>query len=574
MVAGITGFEAMTFTTAAATPNITTVDANVASGVTFTVTGSNLTGALTFNGSAETNGTFNIAGGTGADILTGGEGVDTISASAGDDTITGGLAADVLTGGIGADVFTYTAVAESSGANIDSVTDWTSATDKLSITLNYGTNTSAGIVVNTNRATTTAITSQAAAQDALTGDRGQWVYDTSTSQLYVNTNSDNLITATDYRIGLNAGATAGNTVVNGDINFVITGGSGADSITGGNGADTISGGAGNNVYYYNGSDAPTGESITGGANTDTLVLNASTSFVAATFGAAGTVLTSASINNIVISTGTIGTFTGAQLTGQAININSTAVGAASLVITGSNALADFTTLAFTVSGGADAFDTGVDTVTINIGSVTGVSTTGTTLADNIVGSAQGESILGGTGNDTINGAAGIDIITGGAGGDIMTGGTGDTVDTFILTRTSSIATSASDVTLGVSNTVVDNLDTFTYGNGVDTITDFGLTGTGLLGVDLFDVSVIGTTYINLSGTTAATALAAGSHYYLQGTYTGGVFTANSAATATTANVALLIVADGIADTLANQTGVVILTGVNAIAANFTTATFI
>jgi hypothetical protein len=61
---------------------------------------------------------------------------------------------------------------------------------------------------------------------------------------------------------------------------------------------------------------------------------------------------------------------------------------------------------------------------------------------------------------------------------------------------------------------------------------------------------------------------------LQGTFTGGVFTVNSAATAATPNVALLIVADGIADTLANQTSVVILTGVNAIAANFGTATFV
>ena len=420
MVAGITGFETMTFTTAAATPNITTVDANVASGVNFTVNGSNLTGALTFNGSAETNGTFSITGGTGADVLTGGAGNDTITASAGDDTITGGLGIDVLTGGVGADVFTYTAVAQSSGANIDSVTDWTSGTDKLAITLDYSTNTSAGIVVNTNRATTTAITSTSAAQDALTGDRGQWVYDTSTSQVYVNVNSDNLITASDYRIGLNAGTTAGNTVVNGDINFVINGGSGADSITGGAGADTISGGAGNNVYYYNTGDAPTGESITGGANTDTLIVTTSTTFVGATFGAAGTVLTSASVDNIVITSGQTATFTGAQLTGQAINVNATAAAAANLVITASDANADFTNLTFTQSGGANAFDTGVDTVVINMLSTTaGRSITGTTLADSITGGSLADVIIGGTGADTIVGGEGADTITIGVGADTV-----------------------------------------------------------------------------------------------------------------------------------------------------------
>ena len=76
----------------------------------------------------------------------------------------------------------------------------------------------------------------------------------------------------------------------------------------------------------------------------------------------------------------------------------------------------------------------------------------------------------------------------------------------------------------------------------------------------------------MNGTTAATFLNANSHYYLQGTYTGGVFTVNSAATAATTNDALLIVADAIADTLANQTGVIILVG--NVVADLTTANFI
>jgi Ca2+-binding RTX toxin-like protein len=123
--------------------------------------------------------------------------------------------------------------------------------------------------------------------------------------------------------------------------------------------------------------------------------------------------------------------------------------------------------------------------------------------------------------------------------------------------------------------LVDDGDTFTFatgiafgqGTGVDVITDFN---TG----DLLDVTTAGTTYINLNGTTAATNLVANSHYYLQGTFnaTTGVFTVNSAATTGTSGLALLVVADGIANTLANQTGVVILTGV--LASDLTTASFI
>jgi hypothetical protein len=67
----------------------------------------------------------------------------------------------------------------------------------------------------------------------------------------------------DYKIGLNAASTAANTVVEGDINFTITGGSGADTITAGGGADTITGGAGV-------------DTITGGAGADVVILGDST----------------------------------------------------------------------------------------------------------------------------------------------------------------------------------------------------------------------------------------------------------------------------------------------------------
>jgi len=259
---GITGFETITFTTASDTYNITTNSATVASGVTMTVSGAALTGVLYFDGSAETNGYFNILSGGGADSITGGTLADTISSGSGADTITGGLGADSITGGAGNDVFVYANVSQSGGTSVDTITDWTSAADKLQVSLDYSTQ-SAALDINAVR-----LGAGAAAlsniQDGLSGKRGEYQYNIETSQLVINFNADNLITASDYKIGLAAGSTASATVADGDINFSITGGSGADSIVAGGGADTIIGGSG-------------ADTIKGGSGNDSITLGASSS---------------------------------------------------------------------------------------------------------------------------------------------------------------------------------------------------------------------------------------------------------------------------------------------------------
>jgi Ca2+-binding RTX toxin-like protein len=104
----------------AAAPNsyaLTTVDANVAAGQQLMVIGQSLLAneALSFNGAAETDGSFNVRGGRGADTITGG---------AGNDIIWGNLGADTLRGGAGVDVFEYYAVAESTAAAQDSILDF------------------------------------------------------------------------------------------------------------------------------------------------------------------------------------------------------------------------------------------------------------------------------------------------------------------------------------------------------------------------------------------------------------------------------------------------------------------
>jgi Ca2+-binding RTX toxin-like protein len=252
--ATVTGFETVSFSTASGNYALTVRDANVAAAATQTINGSNLTGTLLWNGAAELDGKFSITGGTGADSLTGGSLVDTITAGLGADVITGGLGADSLTGGLGADTFVYESVAQSNGTNTDTITDFTTGTDKLQVTLNYSTLTTA-LDINAVRASA-GVAGTSLAQDTLSGQRGQYVYDTSSSSLFVNFNADNLLTTTDYKIGINAASTATASIVDGDINFVITGGTNADVITAGGGADTITGGTGADV-------------MTGGTGVDT-----------------------------------------------------------------------------------------------------------------------------------------------------------------------------------------------------------------------------------------------------------------------------------------------------------------
>ena len=57
--------------------NITTLESLVASGQTLTVNGSYIASSLTWNGSAETNGSFTLIGGLGNDTLIGGSCNDT-----------------------------------------------------------------------------------------------------------------------------------------------------------------------------------------------------------------------------------------------------------------------------------------------------------------------------------------------------------------------------------------------------------------------------------------------------------------------------------------------------------------
>jgi Ca2+-binding RTX toxin-like protein len=253
-------------------------DITLAAGAdTYVGTGS---GATTLSGGA---GADSITTGSGADSVVGGDGNDTLIGGSGADSITGGAGADSLMGGADADTFIYTEVAQSGGSNLDTITDFATASDKLRFTLDY-TGQTVGFVVNATIVSAAAGLTNA--QAALTAERGQYIYDTTNSRLYVNVNNDNMITALDYTVGLNAATVVADSILTGDVNFVITGGSGADTITAGGGADTIDGAVGDDVIVGgDGADSISGgagaDTITGGAGADTIDTGAGINLVIA-----------------------------------------------------------------------------------------------------------------------------------------------------------------------------------------------------------------------------------------------------------------------------------------------------
>jgi Ca2+-binding RTX toxin-like protein len=106
--------------------DLTTHNGNVAAGTRLIVDAGQLTQTetLTFNGSAETDGYFWIAGGAGADSLIGG---------AGDDLLIGAGGKDYLKGGAGADVYRFRGAADSTSVGYDQIDGFVFGTDTLDL---------------------------------------------------------------------------------------------------------------------------------------------------------------------------------------------------------------------------------------------------------------------------------------------------------------------------------------------------------------------------------------------------------------------------------------------------------
>jgi len=133
---------------------INSVDANVAAGDRLVVQGGSLQLGehLTFDGSSESDGSFQMFGGHDSDTLIGGAqsdhllghgGDDALYGNGGDDRLRGGLGADFLDGGAGADTFVYSAqggsegyanaASESTGTAYDTIQGFTFGSDVIDL---------------------------------------------------------------------------------------------------------------------------------------------------------------------------------------------------------------------------------------------------------------------------------------------------------------------------------------------------------------------------------------------------------------------------------------------------------
>jgi VCBS repeat-containing protein len=222
--------------------DITTNDGNVAAGAGMAVNATALGAgdSLTFDGSAETDGSFAFKDGAGNDVLTGGAQRDVFDmGGGGNDHVTGGggndvfnfdgklKAADVIDGGAGADVLT---LAGDYSAGITTNSNTLQNIEKILVTGGDSYN----IILNGLNVASGA---------ALTVDGSNL------------TNGTDTLTFDGSAIGANStlhliGGAGGDTLIGGMGKDTIVGGDGNDSITGGNGHDVLTGGAGADTFNY------------------------------------------------------------------------------------------------------------------------------------------------------------------------------------------------------------------------------------------------------------------------------------------------------------------------------------
>ena len=492
----------------------------------FIITGSTNGDTLTTGSGADT-----INGGNGDDIITAGAGVDVIDAGANNDTINlanGDFAAgESITGGGGTDTIeltnattvdfqtgTLNTVENINGSTgNDNVTigldqligmnsiNLLGGTDTLNFFVNGTLDVTASVFPGTLSAEAKNLNGSAGNDDlTITGAQLNTILLSGSSIIDFAGGADTLnltSTSTDLNTrGLsNAGilnlenvsaasAAAGVTLVlSGQTEaFTLTGSANNDTFTGGSGADTVDMGNGNDTFnLFNGAFVA-GESLTGGAGTDTLAFTNATTvdFTTGTLATFET-LTGSTGNDIVTISGTqLNAFTTINFNGGTDTLNITATS------TGLNGLANgsLTGLENISAAGAAA------SVTIDLSNQTENFT--------VTGSNQADILTAGSGDDTI---------LGGTGGDTITGGDGDD-DLYGSTVADNAAATTDDGTLNSQYASFDTgLDGYTefddvfgtgtgaYSDGVRITTDGGLSN-GALEINLGGID--NTTQTNMS----------------------------------------------------------------------------
>ena len=440
--------------------DITTVDANVASGVSFFVDASFLGAgeSLTFDGSAETNGSFYFLDGAGNDALTGGALADTFDiGGGGNDTVHGNDGNDAILA-LGNGVFTA-ADAIDGGAGID--------------TLELDGNYAGAHALTLGAATLTNV-------EQITLD-GANSYNLTTS----DANVANLQSLTVDASNLSA---ADSLIFNGaaetDGSFAITDGAGNDVLTGGaqgdqfslenGGNDTVHGGGGNDTFNM-GAAFTSADQIDGGTGANVLALTGAYSGLDFNAADADNIQTIQFLGGFVES--------GITLTGDI------AGGAAFLIINGFAAAS----LDFDGSG-----ETGTTQFTFNASAGDDVLTGGANNDGFNLTAGGNDTAHGGAGNDTFSfGAAftAADTVDGGANTDTISlngdYSAGLTLGATTLTSIENIvmaapghsynlttvdANVASGATLTINAAALGAADTLTFDGSAETNGHFDIIG--------------------------------------------------------------------------------------------------
>jgi len=323
------------------------------------------------------------------DQISGGAAAESLNGGGGNDTLDGRGGSDTLVGGLGADTFVFdTAPAD----NPDLVTDFASATDKLSFdnSIFTGLGAAGNFAAGDARfAAGAGFTSGRDASDRL-------IYNTSTGQLFYDADGNGAgrsqlvatlqgapaLAATDIVVTGPSGSTT------------IQGTEGNDTLTGTPGNDTIDGRGGNDVI--NGLDGA--DSLIGGTGNDTLD------------GGAGTDTLEGGLGDDTYVTTSVNRAIGDQL--------NDAGGVDTVIVNGDGhgaGLADgFENLTYRGSGNAIFEDeiggNGGDNVIRNESAVSGLFMDGGGGNDTLVGSEQQDLINVSVGNDVVDGRGGLDII--------------------------------------------------------------------------------------------------------------------------------------------------------------------
>jgi hypothetical protein len=406
-------------------------------------------------------------------------------------------------------------------------------TYKNVITTLAGTNNSALTTVNLSGASEVSVTTGALAQ-SLTIDASAATGKTTIDA----TNLGGVATV--------KGGSGVDTITGSAQNDIVNAGAGNDVINLTGGSDTLNGEAGNDNFKTTGAfTAVAGLTINGGDGTDSITVKTA---VTSDFSATG--VTISSIEKLVYDAAggtTVATFSGAQLSGVALEL--------------------------TGAGGTDTLNVNLTAgATVDLSKITFNGATWTAGTDKIVitGSTAQETIIGTSGNDDITGANGIDTITLGTGNDnvnlstgaaaiaanrdvingFTAGTTATTKDTLTVAANDTTAGTAAAATIVIQEVTTAPTGSLTFANTNDVLelSFEAATGTGKVLADSTDgtalLASLGQTLAMTADTNKGFIVAyqGGNAYVYLATESAGDADANLAA----ADIQLIGVLNGVA----------------------------